>query len=259
MATKTINTIIKFRRANANQWAANYILQDGEPGFELDTGKLKIGNGITQWSELEYVKGKIVLTTNDSLEYYGDDLLIKGQYLANVGQVPSKAQDGAITWITPLTETNITNSTALNNIIEGKISDINSRTYKGEAYEVLTDDEVIKLYNDNLEEITGELNDVYSYNNTNYIWNGTEWVELTNTSPYATSQEMNALASRVTTLENGAITGLASAQDAGAVKSSNSTNKIYVEVDGTMSVNSIGIDKLVDNGYTLILNNGQST
>lgn len=33
---------------------ANPVLQDGEPGYEKDTGKLKIGDGLTHWRELEY-------------------------------------------------------------------------------------------------------------------------------------------------------------------------------------------------------------
>ena len=51
-----INTTFKFKRGTANRWLElNPILQDGEPGFELDTGKLKIGNGQTPWVELPYM------------------------------------------------------------------------------------------------------------------------------------------------------------------------------------------------------------
>jgi len=48
-------TLIKLRRDTAANWAsANPILAQGEPGFELDTLKIKIGDGNTVWSSLDY-------------------------------------------------------------------------------------------------------------------------------------------------------------------------------------------------------------
>jgi hypothetical protein len=32
-------------------------LLQGEPGFEYDTGKLKIGDGFSSWKQLEYISG----------------------------------------------------------------------------------------------------------------------------------------------------------------------------------------------------------
>lgn len=44
------------RRGTAAQWtAANPVLASGEPGFETDTGKTKIGNGTAAWTALPYV------------------------------------------------------------------------------------------------------------------------------------------------------------------------------------------------------------
>lgn len=49
-------TQIKLRRDTSANWTnADAILAQGEPGFETDTGKLKIGDGITAWSSLIYV------------------------------------------------------------------------------------------------------------------------------------------------------------------------------------------------------------
>lgn len=46
---------IKLRRGTAAQWtAANPVLAAGEPGFETDTGKHKIGDGASAWSALDY-------------------------------------------------------------------------------------------------------------------------------------------------------------------------------------------------------------
>ena len=169
------NIIFQLKQANAADWPVSYLLAKGEPGFELDTGKLKIGDGHTVWSELNYISGHVNLSPDDALEYYENNILLKGQYDAQTGQVPTKAEDGAITWVTPVDQ-----------------------------------------------------------------------------------DQIDELASRITTLENGAIINIASDQDAGIVKSSNNIDKISVAADGTMSINAVGVNKLVNNGYTLILNNGQS-
>lgn len=50
------NVLIEFRRDTAANWTGvNPTLDAGEPGFETDTGKLKIGDGVTAWTSLAYV------------------------------------------------------------------------------------------------------------------------------------------------------------------------------------------------------------
>lgn len=47
----------QFKRSTAQRWLdLNPILRQGEPGFEYDTGKLKIGNGFTPWKDLPYIE-----------------------------------------------------------------------------------------------------------------------------------------------------------------------------------------------------------
>ena len=47
---------ILLKRGKSSSWASkNIILQNGEPGFEIDTGKLKIGNGVSAWNDLPYI------------------------------------------------------------------------------------------------------------------------------------------------------------------------------------------------------------
>lgn len=49
-------TQFQFRRGTAAQWtSANPTLGAGEPGFETDTGKFKIGTGSTAWNSLSYI------------------------------------------------------------------------------------------------------------------------------------------------------------------------------------------------------------
>lgn len=55
MACVTTNAKILIRRDMAANWVTvNPILGDGEMGYEKDTGKMKIGNGVTSWNALPY-------------------------------------------------------------------------------------------------------------------------------------------------------------------------------------------------------------
>lgn len=57
------------RRGTEEQWtAANPVLAPGEIGFESDTNKFKIGNGVTPWENLDYFVGEGTL--DDSLAGY---------------------------------------------------------------------------------------------------------------------------------------------------------------------------------------------
>jgi hypothetical protein len=48
-------TRMQQRRGTATQWTtANPVLAAGEIGFEIDTNKFKIGDGINQWGDLDY-------------------------------------------------------------------------------------------------------------------------------------------------------------------------------------------------------------
>ncbi len=49
---------IKFRRDSAANWTLrNPVLASGEPGYELDTNSIKIGDGFTKWTGLPYFAG----------------------------------------------------------------------------------------------------------------------------------------------------------------------------------------------------------
>ena len=51
-----IKTTFQFKRETAARWLeVNPILSAGEPGFETDTNKLKIGNGRDTWLKLPYI------------------------------------------------------------------------------------------------------------------------------------------------------------------------------------------------------------
>ena len=53
---------IKLRRDTAANWtSANPVLNQGEPGLETDTGKLKVGDGSTAWTSLAYSAAELPL------------------------------------------------------------------------------------------------------------------------------------------------------------------------------------------------------
>ena len=53
---------IQFRRGTTAEWtAANPILAAGEVGFETDMYRLKVGDGVTEWDDLDYYGAAILL------------------------------------------------------------------------------------------------------------------------------------------------------------------------------------------------------
>lgn len=55
MSDNTLNARLKIRNDEAENWTeANPVLLTGEIGYETDTGKLKIGDGTTDWENLPY-------------------------------------------------------------------------------------------------------------------------------------------------------------------------------------------------------------
>ncbi len=56
--SRIIKTTFQLRRGLKQDWETiNPLLAYGEPGFEVDTNKLKIGNGLEEWNDLEYLTG----------------------------------------------------------------------------------------------------------------------------------------------------------------------------------------------------------
>lgn len=80
-----MNSKFYFRRGKAASWTKqNILLGPGEPGFELDTGKLKIGNGVDKWNDLPYIVNKDTLP--DEIIYY----------IGKQDSLPEEGTDGSI-------------------------------------------------------------------------------------------------------------------------------------------------------------------
>lgn len=74
---------IQFRRDTSANWTSvNPVLLQGEPGFETDTGKLKIGDGTNPWNALEYAGGEEGVSTNTPNTLVARDA--SGNFAANL-------------------------------------------------------------------------------------------------------------------------------------------------------------------------------
>ena len=101
-AVKVIKTTFLLRRGSSVVWEQNNpILQLGEPGFEFDTNKLKIGDGETPWNELDYIAGSYTVSpTGDSIVVDEEgNLTLYGFTEASYNQIPVKGEDGKINWV----------------------------------------------------------------------------------------------------------------------------------------------------------------
>jgi hypothetical protein len=76
-----VETLIQFRRGAAATWTSqNPTLSAGEPGFEGDTGKFKIGDGSTAWNSLDYIGDATDLTGGGTI---AGDLTVSGNLVVN--------------------------------------------------------------------------------------------------------------------------------------------------------------------------------
>lgn len=74
--TTTVTAKIQLRKGTAAQWmSANPVLLSGEYGYETDTGKLKIGDGVTDWNSLAcyYDPNDAVISDHGALTGLADD------------------------------------------------------------------------------------------------------------------------------------------------------------------------------------------
>lgn len=98
MAKKVIKTTFQLRRGDSEFYDGQgdkLTLAAGEPAFELDTGRLKIGDGKTVWNSLPYINDKeFVYKPGGSRETLGDLPALDDD--SNIGYVYN-IQEGFIT------------------------------------------------------------------------------------------------------------------------------------------------------------------
>lgn len=164
MATKRVKAIIQFRRGESEDWVKyNPILRQGEPGFETDTGKLKMGDGETEWNNLPYISGgsdvpiyvtdptdgqvllynaetdrweNFNLADENSIIYLNENgLSLKGYEEATQGQMLVKDENLGLTWVNPVSDATLQEAVqqARESATQAGTSAVVAGNYAGEA------------------------------------------------------------------------------------------------------------------------------
>lgn len=102
---KIIKTTFLLRRGTTEAWeAANPVLAYGEPGYEKDTGQLKIGDGVTPWKDLPYIGSgstpAVINLDNKSItKNSAQEISLFDFENAEAGTMPRKNDSGLLEWI----------------------------------------------------------------------------------------------------------------------------------------------------------------
>lgn len=107
MATKTIKTIIQFRRDTEANWETkkSVVPAAGEPCYDLDNKTLKIGDGKTTYENLPAIGGVEITGDGNSISYVDGTIGLLGFNSAGTGAQLTKGADGKVAWVIPSTDT----------------------------------------------------------------------------------------------------------------------------------------------------------
>ena len=105
-----IKTRIIIRNDSTANWLTHLdtVLLKGEFGVEFledGTAKLKIGDGVKTWEQLDYFGGTEIFGDDKSIKVVDGIVSLVGFADAEAGAQPRKKADGTIEWIVPSTET----------------------------------------------------------------------------------------------------------------------------------------------------------
>ena len=245
--------IFQFKRGQSTTFTEkNLTLYAGEPGFELDTKRLKIGDGTTPWNELPYINEDCVLSGDGKSIIVNDNVLsLMGLDSALEGQSIRKNAQGQLEWYTPADSSDYQ---TLMDLINKKA---NSET-------VYTKEEIDKKFTNLFDGSPDHLDSIKEI---------TEWITTD-------TMAMIEMQNKVQTIENGAqknvlekvqVAGTllnlvdkgvnipqATSAQFGVVKSSDSINEVAVSTNGVMEVNQISVEKLTNDDCQLILRGGNA-
>lgn len=103
MIQQVVSHRYQFKRGTEKSWKeANPILREGEPGFELDTGLLKIGDGSGHWNDLKYINHEVYVISPDNKTLALDidgKMTIYGFDSASANYIPMKNEKNELIWI----------------------------------------------------------------------------------------------------------------------------------------------------------------
>lgn len=237
----------QFKRGKSSTFVKkNLILKEGEPGFELDTLKLKIGDGKTAWNDLKYVNEDVIMVGDNNSIVINDTVIsLNGFEGAQAGQSIRKNSNGQLEWYNPVTQ-------------EQVISLANS------INQMYTKEEVDKMFSELFNGSPEHLDTIKEI--TEWITSDTlKMIEMQNkVNSIESGAQVNAIEkvqvgdSIMTIIDKTITIPLASATAYGVVKSSDGINKVSVDGDGTMEVNFISVGKLRNDNCDLILRGGNA-
>lgn len=214
MSTQTvIRTTIQLRRGQSAEWErVNPILKAGEPGFEIDTGRLKIGDGTFRYNDLEYVGNATITLEGDNQSIVVENGVAKlvGFDAATDGQTVRK-KGNLLEWFTPATSEDVVT------VVE---------TVKTLESAVINQGTLISNLENSVTTHTSEIQNLQQIVNTKI-----DGIKIGNTFLDIVEGKVEIPIATKTVL--------------GVVLSSDKDNSVSVKEDGTMEVNSIGLSKLV--------------
>lgn len=125
-------TQIQLRRDTAANWASvNPILAQGEPGLEIDTDKIKYGDGINNWNDLPYGSAEAITSIEQLTDVEISSPLVTNQILKYDGTKWTNGIGGAVAALDDLTDVSVPTP------IAGQALVYNSLTSQWEAQTVL--------------------------------------------------------------------------------------------------------------------------
>lgn len=213
MSTQTvIRTTIQLRRGQSAEWErVNPILKAGEPGFEIDTGRLKIGDGTSRYNDLEYVGNATITLEGDNQSIVVENGVAKlvGFDAATDGQTVRK-KGNLLEWFTPATSEDVVT------VVE---------TVKTLESAVINQGTLISNLENSVTTHTSEIQNLQQIVNTKI-----DGIKIGNTLLDIVEGKVEIPIATKTVL--------------GVVLSSDKDNGVSVKEDGTMEVNSIGLSKI---------------
>lgn len=251
MATTAIKTRVVLRNDISENWMnVNPVLLKGEIGIDLDVNRIKIGDGTTAWNDLKFADNMVFHNLDDAKQYV---LFNSGAY---IGQILSIVDEN-------------TNNITVYSIQDksGNLKPVGTAS-SGDNITIIKDEkDIFRLKGFDTAEIGSQL--IKGADGTlSWIVPSTETVEGLQTTISTLQKDVNGinnvlfpieegskpLLSRIETLEN-----RINDVDIPIIKTSEDDNKVSITEDGTMEVNNINVNKLVQtDGEQMILNGGDS-
>lgn len=125
-------TQIQLRRDTAAEWTSqNPTLAEGEPGLEIDTGKVKYGDGLTAWTSLPYAVADAITSIDQLTDVELASPLVADQVLKYDGVKWVNGTGSAVAALDDLTDVDVATP------VSGQALVYNSTSGQWEAQTVL--------------------------------------------------------------------------------------------------------------------------